>query len=46
MKATITSQYEKESSIYHSSARLWDDGVILPSQTRQLLGSFEYGCAV
>ena len=29
--------YEHESSAYHSTARLWDDGIIEPSQTRNVL---------
>lgn len=38
MKKTITDTYEKESSCYFSTARLWDDGVILPTDTRKVLG--------
>ena len=34
----ILDKYEKEGSCYYSSARLWDDGIILPSQTRNHLG--------
>ncbi len=34
----ILDKYEKEGSCYYSSARIWDDGVILPSQTRNYLG--------
>jgi hypothetical protein len=30
LKNKTIEHYEKESSIYHSSPRLWDDGVILP----------------
>lgn len=30
--------YEQESSCYYSTARLWDDGVILPEDTRKVLG--------
>ena len=37
-KAPILEQYEKEGSAYYSSARLWDDGVIDPTQTRDILG--------
>ncbi len=33
----ILKKYEKESSAYYSSARLWDDGVIDPRRTRQVL---------
>ena len=34
----ILDKYEKEGSAYYSSARLWDDGIIAPCQTRQVLG--------
>ena len=34
----IRDKYEKEGSAYYSSARLWDDGVISPCQTRKVLG--------
>ncbi|TDJ04982.1 MAG: methylcrotonoyl-CoA carboxylase [Deltaproteobacteria bacterium] len=34
----ILDKYEKESNPYFSSARLWDDGIIDPSQTRDILG--------
>ena len=34
----ILDKYEKEGSAYYSSARLWDDGVIAPCQTRKILG--------
>ena len=37
-KRPILEKYEKEGSAYYSSARLWDDGVIEPTQTRDLLG--------
>ena len=37
LKAPILAKYEKESSAYYSSARLWDDGVIDPRTTRQVL---------
>ncbi|EAR92509.1 methylcrotonyl-CoA carboxylase beta chain, putative (macronuclear) [Tetrahymena thermophila SB210] len=38
MRQKFVQAYEKQASIYHSSSRLWDDGVILPEQTRELLG--------
>lgn len=38
LKKPILSKYEKESSVYYSSSRLWDDGVIDPADTRQVLG--------
>ena len=34
----IITQYEIQGSPYYSSARLWDDGVIDPAQTRSILG--------
>jgi 3-methylcrotonyl-CoA carboxylase beta subunit len=37
-KAPIRRRYEDEGSPYHASARLWDDGIILPSETRRVLG--------
>jgi 3-methylcrotonyl-CoA carboxylase beta subunit len=37
-KAPIRSQYEHQGSPYYSTARLWDDGVIDPRDTRRVLG--------
>jgi 3-methylcrotonyl-CoA carboxylase beta subunit/propionyl-CoA carboxylase len=37
-KAPILEKYEEEGSPYYSSARLWDDGVITPAGTRNVLG--------
>jgi acetyl-CoA carboxylase carboxyltransferase component len=37
-KAPILAKYETEGSPYYSSARLWDDGIIDPAQTRRVLG--------
>ncbi len=37
-KAPIRAKYEDEGSPYHATARLWDDGVIDPAQTRDVLG--------
>lgn len=37
-KAPILSKYEEEGSAYYSSARVWDDGIIDPAQTRNVLG--------
>lgn len=37
-KKPILDQYEKESSAYFSSARIWDDGIIDPKDTRRVLG--------
>jgi 3-methylcrotonyl-CoA carboxylase beta subunit len=36
-KAPIRAKYEEEGSPYHATARLWDDGIILPSETRDVL---------
>ncbi|HWH84699.1 MAG TPA: carboxyl transferase domain-containing protein [Burkholderiaceae bacterium] len=36
-KQPILDQFEHQSQPYYSSARLWDDGVIDPAQTRQVL---------
>jgi acetyl-CoA carboxylase carboxyltransferase component len=33
----ILEKYERESSCFYSTARLWDDGVLDPMQTRQVL---------
>jgi acetyl-CoA carboxylase carboxyltransferase component len=37
-KAPTLAKYEAEGSPYYSTARLWDDGVIPPAQTRAVLG--------
>jgi 3-methylcrotonyl-CoA carboxylase beta subunit len=37
-KAPIREQYEVQGHPYYASARLWDDGVIDPAQTRDVLG--------
>ncbi|MCC7117963.1 MAG: acyl-CoA carboxylase subunit beta [Anaerolineales bacterium] len=37
-KRPLLEKYEKEGSPYHSSARLWDDGIIDPADSRQVLG--------
>ena len=36
-KAPILKKYEDEGNPYHSTARLWDDGVIDPADTRMVL---------
>ncbi len=35
---TLRSQYETQGNPYYASARLWDDGVIKPADTRKVLG--------
>ncbi len=37
-KAPIRDQYEHQGSAYYSTARIWDDGVIDPADTRRVLG--------
>ncbi|MDB5885027.1 MAG: hypothetical protein JWR74_1198, partial [Polaromonas sp.] len=37
-KAPIREQYEVQGHPYYATARLWDDGVIDPAQSRRLLG--------
>jgi acetyl-CoA carboxylase carboxyltransferase component len=37
-KQPILDKYEQEGSPYYSTARLWDDGVIDPADTRNVLG--------
>ncbi|MEO7349451.1 MAG: carboxyl transferase domain-containing protein [Terrimesophilobacter sp.] len=37
-KAPIAEQYEAQGSPYFSTARLWDDGIIDPADTRTVLG--------
>ncbi len=37
-KAPIRDQYEHQGSPYYSTARLWDDGIIDPADTRRVLG--------
>ena len=37
-KQPIRDQYERQGNPYYASARLWDDGVIDPADTRRILG--------
>ncbi|WP_298943182.1 carboxyl transferase domain-containing protein [uncultured Microbacterium sp.] len=37
-EAPIRAQYEEQGSPYYSTARLWDDGIIAPDETRDVLG--------
>jgi 3-methylcrotonyl-CoA carboxylase beta subunit len=37
-KAPIRDQYESQGHPYYASARLWDDGIIDPADTRMVLG--------
>ncbi len=36
-KAPVVEQYARQSSAYYASARLWDDGIIDPKDTRRML---------
>ena len=44
-KAPIRDQYERQGSPYYSTARLWDDGIIDPLDTRRVLGLALSVCA-
>ncbi len=37
-KTSLREQYEQQGNPYYASARLWDDGVIAPEDTRKVLG--------
>ena len=37
-KSPIRNQFEQQGHPYYASARLWDDGIVDPAQTRRLLG--------
>ena len=37
-KQPILDKYEREGSPYYSTARLWDDGILDPPETRRVLG--------
>ena len=37
-KAPVREQYEEQGNPYYSTARLWDDGIIDPAETRTVLG--------
>ncbi len=38
LQGPIRARYEAEGDPYHATARLWDDGIIDPAQTRDVLG--------
>ena len=44
-KAPIREQYEQQGHPYYATARLWDDGVIDPADTRTVLGLALSACA-
>jgi 3-methylcrotonyl-CoA carboxylase beta subunit len=37
-KSPIRSQFDRQSDPYYATARLWDDGIVDPAQTRRALG--------
>ena len=37
-KAPIRQRYEDEGNPWYATARLWDDGIVDPAQTRDVLG--------
>ena len=37
-KQPVLDQYEREGHPYYATARLWDDGIITPQETRRVLG--------
>jgi 3-methylcrotonyl-CoA carboxylase beta subunit len=37
-KAPIRERFERQAHPYYASARLWDDGIIDPAETRMVLG--------
>lgn len=38
LRTSIQNSFEDESCCYFSTARMWDDGIILPQETRKVLG--------
>ncbi|MFE0189893.1 carboxyl transferase domain-containing protein [Streptomyces sp. NPDC058989] len=44
-KAPVREQYDTQGNAYYATARLWDDGVIDPLETRQVLGLALTACA-
>ena len=37
VRAPIRAKYEREGSPYYATARLWDDGILTPGETRDAL---------
>ncbi len=38
VRAPVREQFERQGDPYYATARLWDDGIVEPGQTRDLLG--------
>jgi 3-methylcrotonyl-CoA carboxylase beta subunit len=45
LRARIRAQYDAQGHPYHATARLWDDGVIDPLTTRDVVGRALSACA-
>jgi 3-methylcrotonyl-CoA carboxylase beta subunit len=45
LQTAVRTQYERQGSPYYATARLWDDGVIDPLDTRQAVGLALSACA-
>jgi 3-methylcrotonyl-CoA carboxylase beta subunit len=43
-KAPIRERYEAEGNPYYATARLWDDGIVRPAETRAVLGLTLHAC--
>ena len=37
-QSDVMKTYHQQSSVYYSTSRLWDDGIIDPSDSRRILG--------
>jgi 3-methylcrotonyl-CoA carboxylase beta subunit len=37
-KVSLVEQFEQESTAYYATSRLWDDGIIDPAESRNVLG--------
>jgi acetyl-CoA carboxylase carboxyltransferase component len=44
LKADILKKYDEEGNAYYATARLWDDGIIDPFETRNILASAFEAC--
>jgi 3-methylcrotonyl-CoA carboxylase beta subunit len=45
MGASLRDQYDRQARAVYSTARLWDDGIIDPRDTRAVLGQALAACA-
>jgi 3-methylcrotonyl-CoA carboxylase beta subunit len=44
-RAEVGERYERQGDPYHATARLWDDGILDPADTRRVLGLALAVCA-